>query len=82
MKIVGSPAVCNRLFSSPIHKSKDQHEHFSENVAKPLCPESFQEVLPHIDTFIFDADGVLWLGDEVIPGSPELIDFLIKNNKR
>ncbi|PIO77131.1 phosphoglycolate/pyridoxal phosphate phosphatase family protein [Teladorsagia circumcincta] len=31
---------------------------------------------------MFDRVRVLWLGDEVIPGSPELIDFLIKNNKR
>ncbi|KAK6022454.1 hypothetical protein OSTOST_11847 [Ostertagia ostertagi] len=52
------------------------------NVTKPLCPASFKELLPHIDTFIFDADGVLWLGDDVIPGSPGLIDFLIENNKQ
>ncbi|KAK6053481.1 phosphoglycolate/pyridoxal phosphate phosphatase family protein [Cooperia oncophora] len=79
---ITSPLCCPTGDSgSPIHaKSKDGH--FTENIAKPLCPESFQEVLPHIDTFIFDADGVLWLGDEVIPGSPALIDYLIQHNKR
>ncbi|KAK5978368.1 PhosphoGlycolate Phosphatase [Trichostrongylus colubriformis] len=53
-----------------------------QDVTKPLGPDGFQELLPHVDTFIFDADGVLWLGDEVIPGSPTFINYLIQNNKR
>ncbi|VDK83439.1 unnamed protein product [Cylicostephanus goldi] len=47
-----------------------------------LCPKGFRNLLPETDTFIFDADGVLWLGDDVIPGAPQLLDFLVKNNKR
>ncbi|XGW05779.1 hypothetical protein V3C99_016270 [Haemonchus contortus] len=80
LKIVEPTPSSLRPYSSVFHRPKE--DHFSENVAKTLCPESFEELLPHIDTFIFDADGVLWLGEEVIPGSPRLIDFLVKNNKR
>lgn len=47
-----------------------------------ITRENFGRILQGIDTFIFDADGVLWLGDDVMPGSPRLIDFLIKNKKR
>ncbi|KAL6744544.1 hypothetical protein Aduo_017467 [Ancylostoma duodenale] len=79
MKIIDSTAISNRLFSSPVY---DRQDSFSEHSTKPLCPESFRELLPEIDTFIFDADGVLWLGEDAIPGSPRLIDFLIKNNKQ
>lgn len=43
---------------------------------------SFRSVLHNIDTFIFDADGVLWLGEDAIPGSPSFIEYLLKNNKR
>ncbi|KIH54769.1 hypothetical protein ANCDUO_15084 [Ancylostoma duodenale] len=79
MKIIDSTAISNRLFSSPVY---DRQDSFSEHSTKPLCPESFRELLPEIDTFIFDADGVLWLGEDAISGSPRLIDFLIKNNKQ
>uniref|UniRef100_A0A1I7ZNX2 4-nitrophenylphosphatase n=1 Tax=Steinernema glaseri TaxID=37863 RepID=A0A1I7ZNX2_9BILA len=34
------------------------------------------------DTFIFDADGVLWLGGDAIPGSPEFVNGLIDAGKR
>ncbi|CAL2045331.1 unnamed protein product [Caenorhabditis brenneri] len=48
----------------------------------PLNPKSFSKVMKSIDTFIFDADGVLWLGESVMPGSPRLIDYLVKNKKQ
>nr|CDJ95155.1 Haloacid dehalogenase hydrolase domain containing protein [Haemonchus contortus] len=80
MKTTDSTAVRNCMLSSPAHKSKDGH--FSEDITRPLCPESFRELLPDIDTFIFDADGVLWLGDDAIPGSVRLIDFLVKIKKQ
>lgn len=48
----------------------------------PLDPKSFSKVMKTIDTFIFDADGVLWLGESVMPGSPRLIDYLVKHNKQ
>uniref|UniRef100_A0A7I4YYM9 Phosphoglycolate phosphatase n=1 Tax=Haemonchus contortus TaxID=6289 RepID=A0A7I4YYM9_HAECO len=80
MKTTDSTAVRNCMLSSSAHESKDGH--FSEDITKPLCPESFRELLPDIDTFIFDADGVLWLGDDAIPGSVRLIDFLVKIKKQ
>lgn len=53
----------------------------------PLFPtkldsSSFESLLPDIDAFIFDADGVLWLGNIVIPGSPEFLEYLISKGKR
>lgn len=44
--------------------------------------EQFPEILKEIDTFIFDADGVLWLGEDAIPGSPAFIDYLLKMDKQ
>ncbi|KAK0414329.1 hypothetical protein QR680_007266 [Steinernema hermaphroditum] len=46
-----------------------------------LNSSSFSNVLNEIDTFIFDADGVLWLGESVMPGSPALVDYLLSKNK-
>ncbi|TKR59923.1 hypothetical protein L596_029530 [Steinernema carpocapsae] len=34
------------------------------------------------DTFIFDADGVLWLGNDAIQGSPEFFNQLVDQGKR
>ncbi|CAJ0960999.1 unnamed protein product, partial [Mesorhabditis belari] len=39
-------------------------------------------LLQDIDTFIFDADGVLWLGGSAIPGSAEFIHNLLAQGKR
>ncbi|KAH7696777.1 Protein F44E7.2 [Aphelenchoides avenae] len=44
--------------------------------------DKFQHVLKHIDTFIFDADGVLWLGEDKISGSPEFVDYLLGLGKQ
>uniref|UniRef100_A0A7E4UWN1 Phosphoglycolate phosphatase n=1 Tax=Panagrellus redivivus TaxID=6233 RepID=A0A7E4UWN1_PANRE len=49
--------------------------------ATKVDSESFRHVLKDIDTFIFDADGVLWLGEEVMPGSPDFIDYLLNLKK-
>lgn len=38
--------------------------------------DAVEEFLSHYDTFIFDCDGVLWRGSEVLKGSPETLDFL------
>uniref|UniRef100_A0A7E5A179 4-nitrophenylphosphatase n=1 Tax=Panagrellus redivivus TaxID=6233 RepID=A0A7E5A179_PANRE len=44
--------------------------------------EKFSKVLKDIDTFIFDADGVLWLGENVMAGSPKFLDYLIQLGKQ
>ncbi|XP_041085843.1 glycerol-3-phosphate phosphatase-like [Polyodon spathula] len=41
-----------------------------------------QELLNSVDNFLFDCDGVIWRGDEAIPGAPEVINLLKKNGKR
>uniref|UniRef100_A0AC34F7Y1 Phosphoglycolate phosphatase n=1 Tax=Panagrolaimus sp. ES5 TaxID=591445 RepID=A0AC34F7Y1_9BILA len=53
-------------------------------VVEPLRVTSltFPQLLKEIDTFIFDADGVLWLGEDRIEGSPEFLDYLLRMNKR
>ncbi|VDK18313.1 unnamed protein product [Anisakis simplex] len=43
---------------------------------------SFAELLCEIDTFIFDADGVLWLDSTPIVGSAEFLEFLIEHGKQ
>ncbi|KJH51519.1 phosphoglycolate/pyridoxal phosphate phosphatase family protein [Dictyocaulus viviparus] len=72
--------VCNNLIDSHVRELK--RECISRELISHLFPGSFRRLLCEIDTFIFDGDGVLWLGDNVIPGSLLLIDFLIKNNKQ
>ncbi|KAL3125017.1 hypothetical protein niasHT_000708 [Heterodera trifolii] len=56
---------------------------FTLPMPRHLDANSFQQMLLHnIDTFIFDADGVLWLGEQAIPGSSDFVNFLAKNGKR
>lgn len=50
------------------------------NVLKLTDPQS--QLLDQVDIFIFDCDGVIWRGDELIPGIPETLDKLRKANKR
>ncbi|KAG9328971.1 hypothetical protein AGOR_G00090410 [Albula goreensis] len=41
-----------------------------------------KELLDSIDSVLFDCDGVIWRGDEAIPGAPQVINLLKKNGKR
>jgi 4-nitrophenyl phosphatase/phosphoglycolate phosphatase len=38
--------------------------------------EPAKDLLPNVDVFIFDCDGVIWRGDSVIDGIPETLDKL------
>lgn len=38
--------------------------------------------LERIDAFLFDCDGVLWRGDEMIPGASKLVAFLREQGKK
>ena len=53
---------------------------FSTTPVEPrmMTAEMFPQLLKEIDTFIFDADGVLWLGEDKIDGSPQLLDYLLR----
>lgn len=41
-----------------------------------------KQVLDSIDSVLFDCDGVIWRGDQAIPGAPEVINLLKKNGKK
>lgn len=41
-----------------------------------------KQVLDSVDSVLFDCDGVIWRGDQTIPGAPEVINSLKKAGKR
>nr|XP_055032502.1 glycerol-3-phosphate phosphatase [Misgurnus anguillicaudatus] len=41
-----------------------------------------RQLLESVDSVLFDCDGVIWRGDQAIPGAPEVIKKLKKNGKR
>jgi len=47
-----------------------------------LTPFEAAPLLSQYDTFFFDCDGVLWRGDEAIPGAKEVIDAIHTLGKR
>lgn len=44
--------------------------------------EQITELLNNYDTFVFDCDGVIWLGDHAIPGAADSIKLLNKLGKQ
>ncbi|KAG7491830.1 hypothetical protein MATL_G00008290 [Megalops atlanticus] len=47
-----------------------------------LCGPLIRELLDSVESVLFDCDGVIWRGDQAIPGAPEVINLLKKNGKR
>lgn len=47
-----------------------------------LSGPGIQQLLDTVDNVLFDCDGVIWRGDQVIQGAPEVINLLKKNGKR
>ncbi|KXS20095.1 4-nitrophenylphosphatase [Gonapodya prolifera JEL478] len=45
-------------------------------------PEEISSFVDQMDTFIFDCDGVLWLGNDTIKGAPEFLHELVAKGKR
>lgn len=41
-----------------------------------------KQLLESVDSVLFDCDGVIWRGDQAIPGAPEVINLLKKNGKK
>ncbi|XP_056152940.1 glycerol-3-phosphate phosphatase [Lampris incognitus] len=41
-----------------------------------------KEVLDSVDCVLFDCDGVIWRGDQAIPGAPQVINLLKKSGKK
>ncbi|ERN20116.1 hypothetical protein AMTR_s00066p00057600 [Amborella trichopoda] len=48
--------------------------------AEPL--KDANELINSVETFIFDCDGVIWKGDNLIEGVPETLDMLRSKGKR
>uniref|UniRef100_A0A8C6U2S1 Glycerol-3-phosphate phosphatase n=1 Tax=Neogobius melanostomus TaxID=47308 RepID=A0A8C6U2S1_9GOBI len=40
-----------------------------------------KQLLDSVDSILFDCDGVIWRGDQAIPGAPEVVNLLKKNGK-
>lgn len=51
-------------------------------MSKRVDSKIFKKLIREIEIFIFDADGVLWLGESAIPGSLQFIDYLLSRNKK
>lgn len=47
-----------------------------------LSGKLVKQVLDSVDAVLFDCDGVIWRGEQAIPGAPEVIDLLKKNGKK
>ncbi|RVE59370.1 hypothetical protein OJAV_G00187900 [Oryzias javanicus] len=41
-----------------------------------------QQLLDSVDSILFDCDGVIWRGDQPIPGAPQVINLLKRHGKR
>ncbi|CAA7397894.1 unnamed protein product [Spirodela intermedia] len=41
-----------------------------------LCPKSARDLLDSVDVFLFDCDGVIWKGDQLIDGVPAALQVL------
>ncbi|CAI5659415.1 glycerol-3-phosphate phosphatase [Oreochromis niloticus] len=41
-----------------------------------------KQLLDSVDSILFDCDGVIWRGDQAIPGAPQVINLLKENGKR
>ncbi|KAM6951629.1 glycerol-3-phosphate phosphatase-like [Aplochiton taeniatus] len=41
-----------------------------------------KQLLDSVDTVLFDCDGVIWRGNQAVPGAADVIDLLKKNGKR
>lgn len=41
-----------------------------------------KQVLDSVDSVLFDCDGVIWRGDQAIPGAPQVINLLKENGKK
>jgi len=50
--------------------------------SKPAKLSEPSQLVDNSDVFIFDCDGVIWRGDSIIPGVPDVLEHLRKLNKK
>ncbi|CAD5232300.1 unnamed protein product [Bursaphelenchus xylophilus] len=77
-----SIAECEQLKSRVFDDFQNEPTLQKRTISTFMDSTSFKSLVKEIDTFIFDADGVLWLGEDAIPGSPAFIEYLIRLKKR
>jgi len=53
----------------------------SRTTSKSLVYSDFTKLADKYEYFLFDCDGVLWLGAESIAGSFETLSYLMKKGK-
>ena len=41
-----------------------------------------RQLLDSVDSVLFDCDGVIWRGDQAIPGAPQVVNLLKENGKK
>ncbi|KAL5140645.1 Phosphoglycolate phosphatase 2 [Glycine soja] len=49
---------------------------------QPLSPHNFRDLFDSVEAFLFDCDGVIWKGDELIDGVPQTLDMLRAKGKK
>ncbi|GMS78967.1 hypothetical protein PENTCL1PPCAC_1142, partial [Pristionchus entomophagus] len=88
MKLLETPTLYHEKLRAPLlERSLSSGNHSPIKRAAPRLPakltaDKFVDAIKNIDTFIFDADGVLWLGDAALPGSSRTVDLLLRLKKR
>lgn len=53
----------------------------SESICHLRTPEEYASLLSLYDTWLFDCDGVLWNGDELIDGAVQVLEMLRRQSK-
>lgn len=51
-------------------------------MSKLTTKEEYADLLSRYDAFLFDCDGVLWSGDDLIPGAKEVLSKLRASGKQ
>ncbi|GMR45913.1 hypothetical protein PMAYCL1PPCAC_16108 [Pristionchus mayeri] len=87
MKLIEQPTVYHQISREPLRERSLSAlpsclKRSSPRLPSRLTSSNFVEAIKNIDTFIFDADGVLWLGEAALPGSSRTIDLLLRLKKR
>eukprot|EP00929_Paragymnodinium_shiwhaense_P108117 TRINITY_DN7443_c0_g1_i4.p2 TRINITY_DN7443_c0_g1~~TRINITY_DN7443_c0_g1_i4.p2 ORF type:complete len:390 (-),score=124.01 TRINITY_DN7443_c0_g1_i4:122-1291(-) len=80
----GAAAVASSVVSSAKRQAAKKSARRSRAVAVKAGPQPLTtagDLLDNVDVFIFDCDGVIWLGDSVIDGIPKVLDELRKQGK-
>ena len=68
--------------SQPVSQCMIPDDTICASMTQPEKLKEPSKLLSEIDIFIFDCDGVLWRGDFIIPGVPDVLDKLRADGKK